>query len=717
MNLITLHKKYFYVFTMLAVSIFVAFGLYFQIFSGKSISIVGGCDDSASPYMSHHYNDDREISFCKLGDGDYKTIATPYFRVDGRISFVYAGYPQNEDIYIGLQSKDGHLLKLNLPNAKEGWKFFTLRVPEEFKGHLIRVVAIDNAKGSFSWIGLGQVRKDGVFFSIKGLTTILILVVFFHLVFTVTLSAFLQRTKLEKSIILFVLSLGLLGFISFWLNYLSSILGDLLLLLLLFILTWFFVQQVRQHGYQYLLGANRVLFPVSAYTLMILIMGLYPYMSFDWIIAADRWLSLPIDNWLPKIFADQVWNGRVLTPMVGDWLSSDRPPLQTGMVLIFYPLFHHSDVFYQVFSSFLQALVFLPIFIVLKKTDSKLILWGGIALATSSLFVVHTLFVWPKLLSLSFLILGYYAIFLRGQCQDQEKMFYAVVAGVAFSFAMLSHGGAIFAIAAILGVYLFFQKDDGGLLKRTKMLMLSIVPMIMLYLPWMLYQKLIDPPGDRLIKWHLAGMIDLNNLSVFQALEQAYQSLSVDEFIHAKLQNILTIFSGSEAFLRDFLAGTSLVKMSFFDTFFSYWWFSPIFAVIVWGIFSVVNKKIEVSKELKLLVIVSFFTFLFWVLLMFEPGGTVIHQGTFFSWLMPFLFSLIIVWQSSRIVFLVLMALNVFIFVKDYVLWSIASAGYYLLVATVCCLFVYALLSLSRSRYMMNDVGLDKEGWFVEVKK
>jgi hypothetical protein len=52
-------------------------------------------------------------------------------------------------------------------------------------------------------------------------------------------------------------------------------------------------------------------------------------------LAANRFMpSLPSDNILPKIIADRLACGQNLKEVFGDWLSSDRPPLQTGFILL-----------------------------------------------------------------------------------------------------------------------------------------------------------------------------------------------------------------------------------------------------------------------------------------------------------------------------------------------------------------------------------------------
>jgi hypothetical protein len=54
--------------------------------------------------------------------------------------------------------------------------------------------------------------------------------------------------------------------------------------------------------------------------------------------AQQRLLSnLPGDNEIPRVFAERLYKGESLKNFYGDWLSSDRPPLQTGMALLALP--------------------------------------------------------------------------------------------------------------------------------------------------------------------------------------------------------------------------------------------------------------------------------------------------------------------------------------------------------------------------------------------
>jgi uncharacterized membrane protein YhfC len=105
-----------------------------------------------------------------------------------------------------------------------------------------------------------------------------------------------------------IVAVGFFGIASFFIFYANRNFGIALSLSLLLLA---FAQGVflLKHGCtKIILQANSLLLPVSSFALFVIIVGYYPYAdNADWIIPANRWLNLPIDNWIPKIFADQVW--------------------------------------------------------------------------------------------------------------------------------------------------------------------------------------------------------------------------------------------------------------------------------------------------------------------------------------------------------------------------------------------------------------------------
>lgn len=56
--------------------------------------------------------------------------------------------------------------------------------------------------------------------------------------------------------------------------------------------------------------------------------------------------------------------------------------------------------------------------------------------------------------------------------------------------------------------------------------------------PWVLYQKYVDPPGKRLLKMHLASVGQVDSRSTWQALKDSYASLSWSRLVLYKWKNV-----------------------------------------------------------------------------------------------------------------------------------------------------------------------------------
>ena len=69
------------------------------------------------------------------------------------------------------------------------------------------------------------------------------------------------------------------------------------------------------------------------------------------------------------------------------------------------------------------------------------------------------------------------------------------------SCSLLAHGGTLF---ALIGLILILMIRQRGRFWKEALIVGSLTGL--LYLPWIGYQKFRDPPGDRLLKFQLAGV-------------------------------------------------------------------------------------------------------------------------------------------------------------------------------------------------------------------
>src|SRR6185369_1874850 len=148
-----------------------------------------------------------------------------------------------------------------------------------------------------------------------------------------------------------------------------------------------------------------------------------------------------------------------------------------------------------------------------------------------------------------------------------------------------------------------------------------------------LYQRYADPPGNRLLKWHLADVQDVDARSVGQALRDAYAAITFEQLVDNKVEDLRMIVGPASAVplvaeastvgLGDEDAST-LRHLQFFHI------------AVALGVLALAPLAWLVPRAWRMrefgaslqLVTICLVTMVPWVLLMFPRGGTVIHTGS-----------------------------------------------------------------------------------------
>ena len=206
------------------------------------------------------------------------------------------------------------------------------------------------------------------------------------------------------------------------------------------------------------------------------------------------------DNVLPQIFADNIHHGDPRT-ITWDWQGSDRPPLQSGVQLLQAPLTESASwrvMSYQVLTVLLQAM-WLPalwgLFRALKVSTRTFALVTAVCAGTG-LFFFNSVFTWPKLLPAALVVLACGVWFF-----DRRGPWSWAIGGLAAGAATVAHGGVVFTLVPI-GVALLLPRHRPSWTS----LGVAVAAALVMLAPWQAYQRLYDPPGDRLLKMHLAGI-------------------------------------------------------------------------------------------------------------------------------------------------------------------------------------------------------------------
>jgi len=344
---------------------------------------------------------------------------------------------------------------------------------------------------------------------------------------------------------------------------------------------------------------------------------------------------LPEDNILPQIFADRLWSGDSVRPFYGDWLSSDRPPLQAAVDLLclpFVPLGFNADDVYGIVSTLCQT-VWLPAVYLLARQMH----WSGYAMkfmlvwfVGSGFFLLHSIYTWPKLFSASLFLAGLAVLLFCAEKLPEKRPGALPLVGLLWSLALLAHGGILFSLLAVP-----LLPSAWRLLKGSPLAVAGALAVFALVnVPWVAYQKFYDPPGNRLVKMHLAGVIPVDPRGTWETLQDSYGSLGFSQWLLNRGGNLKTSLlwddprttgdfhsmAGWQAYLSDqgfyrLTGALGLLNIGFF-----------VLAVTGWRARSCDRFFDDAWKELFLM---NIGCYVGWILLMFRPDQAIVHQGSF----------------------------------------------------------------------------------------
>lgn len=266
-------------------------------------------------------------------------------------------------------------------------------------------------------------------------------------------------------------------------------------------------------------------------------------------LATNRFFgTLPGDNLIPGFFADWFYaNGHHGTPpeFPGEWLASDRPPLQVGYVLVQRPFaWDTTGLHYQVLGVVLQQLWIVGLWALLLAARVSRVtraLTMGTALV-SGLAIVNGFFIWPKLLPAA-LLLAAAALVLTPLWEELRRSLWGAALFAALcGLAMLGHGSSVFGIVPLLVIAAY-----RGMPGRRWLGVAALVGVVALA-PWSAYQKYGDPPGNRLLKWQIGGVAEVDDRSVGEAITDTYGEIGFDGAVEYKLENFTMMVGGKDAY-------------------------------------------------------------------------------------------------------------------------------------------------------------------------
>jgi hypothetical protein len=585
-------------------------------------------------------------------------ISSP-FAAPATLRFFVSGYPseQGNDLYLQSEGREKLHLALRSDPGDE-WQHFSWTIPRQWRGRSVRLVAEDQSNASSGWLGLTLPRGES---SSRSMADSGRAVLFLLCRICVEGTLFLLpglaialciRSRHVLDTVHFVscvlVGSGIAGYLAFWAYLISPLSGKSVAvgILLLSLVPLFYAKPVEKQ-------LLRALFTCVA--LMILVTTFYSAIGFVYPRSDDPGVQarrrfvwpLPEDNILPNMLVDDLYSGKPYRPFLYiDWKSSDRPPLQTAIVLLQRPMWPESQSAfdYQILGTFLQSMWIASLWLLVQTFSASKRIFSVVCGFSifSGFFVLHTFYIWPKLLAAAYFVIALVAIrFPEGEisrCNRIETM----LGGAAIALAMLSHGGIAFSVIGLAIVLL-----ASGKLPGIRPAWWGIAILLLLILPWSAYQKFYDPPGDRLLKWHLAGVIDRDSRSFGEAFIDAYTKAPFSQIVANKIANVRTLFAVSpwEDLRQARMNGASqwegLLQCYKVGTFF---FFFQMLGVLNLGFlaflfsraFSAELKHSALISAIQRLFVLAFVSLAVWCLLIYIPGSNVIHAGSYGTVLLLF---------------------------------------------------------------------------------
>jgi len=268
----------------------------------------------------------------------------------------------------------------------------------------------------------------------------------------------------------------------------------------------------------------------------------------------------------------------------------------------------------------------------------RALLWT-IAASLNGFFLMHTVFTWPKLSAGAFAC-GAFAMWILGGCRSAAlgRPLGAVLAGL----GLLSHGGVAFSLVPLLPWVLLRCRRG-----ETRQWASAAAALVIVMAPWLSYQRFFAPPGDRLLKLHLAGQGAIDDKPLLRTIADAYGALSWRQLLEQRASNLAYQAEGDWARLAGWsrgLAGSRRMD-EYYHTFRAVGWWGLAVPLLIFSALSPPRRArlAETLREQRALVAWIASSIAIWCALLFTRAE--IAHGSFAA--MIALFALCALWLES----------------------------------------------------------------------
>ena len=458
------------------------------------------------------------------------------------------------------------------------------------------------------------------------------------------------------------LTVALAGYAVFWLGFLHKFAGlsaACVILATALIVLWRRLDVMKESirlAAPVVLGMGLFVFAATA------LLMVFPRESVS-ATAQNRFSNgMPGDNAIPRVFAEIIASGNPVRILGGDWLTSDRPPLQTGVALLAWPLLSalgiDLDTACATAGIWFQALWFPTVWLLLRALGLKARAALGVSatLSATGFLVFNSVYVWPKLGGAAFVIAAFVVWFAtRREGRDTNARGRLALGAACAACGWLAHGGVMFSLLALAPFAVFDVIRN----KSWRNWLVAAGVFVLLASPWLLYQRYYSPPGNRLVKWHIGGVIPPDKRSVTEALRDSYREIGWRGAWDARVRNFHMLWVGnwSESFNPRADAASRRTNDVFFPLRTAAAWTLGLTA-LPWLLVARRRALREHANAHLLSAVWLFGGLTAWVALMFFPEKVFTHQGSLVTQLL--ILALLSAWayRAGRIFFAIVVAVQ-----------------------------------------------------------
>ncbi len=218
---------------------------------------------------------------------------------------------------------------------------------------------------------------------------------------------------------------------------------------------------------------------------------------------------------------------------------SDRPPLQVGYVLSqeSITVADTESLHYVILCSVVQQLWIVGLWAVLvaarvRRLTAALTMVAALA---SDIAITNGFYVWPKLIAAAFLLGALALVISPGWSEWRRDWRVGGLLGALIALGMLAHGASIYGLIPLAFVAAF-----RGLPSWRWIGAAAAVGVVMMG-SWSAYQRYDDPPGNRLVKWHLAGVTEIDDRGSLETIVDSYREAGISGVLENKWNNVKDI--------------------------------------------------------------------------------------------------------------------------------------------------------------------------------